>query len=130
MASVESVHNLLLVATRALDGAASEIRDAGLDPVGQNIEHVGHALAEISGILRTIYRIRPNLEPRHLREQQPHPNADAELTQHMIAAMDFEQAGNFEDAIAKYNEFLARELTPLHRQIAEGEIERIRRLSR
>jgi Protein of unknown function (DUF2379) len=126
MASPESIHHLLIVAARLLDRAAQEIRDAKLEPVRDNIEHIGRALAEVFDVHRQIYALRPQLKPAYLTEPSPHPEADKLLTRALFDASMLEEAGRAEDAIKQIESFLTLELPPLHRNIAEGEIGRLR----
>lgn len=125
MASPESIHQLLRVASRLLDQAASEIRDAQLEPVRGNIRRIGQALSEIIDIEQQIFAIRPELRPAYLNEPSPHPEANKRLTRFMSEALELEDAARFDDAIAKYKEYLAIEDSPDHRAIAEREIERL-----
>jgi hypothetical protein len=125
MATVESIHQLLAVASSLLDRAASEIRDAKLEPVRDNIEHIGRALAEVIEIKLQIYKLQPELKPSYLSEPSEHSEANRLLTQYMFRASEFELAGNIADAIKTYEQFLAQDSSPLHRDIAAGEIERL-----
>jgi len=125
MPSPESIHYLLRVAARLLDQAAEEIRDCGLEPVGGNVEHVGRALVEIFAIEEHVYAVRPALKAAFLSEPSPHPEADRRLTRCMSEALELEDAGRKAEAIEKYNEYLALEVSELHREIAAHEIERL-----
>jgi hypothetical protein len=126
MASPESIHHLLGMAARLLDRAAQEIRDAKLEPVRDNIEHIGRALAEVFEVHQRIYALRPQLKPVYLSEPSPHPEADRLLTRALFDASVLEEAGRAEDAIQAIESFLTLESPPLHRHIAEGEIRRLR----
>jgi hypothetical protein len=127
MPTPESINRLLSVAASLLDHAAAEIRDAKLAPVLQNIEQIGRALAEIFEIQHRIYEVQPELTPEHLKQPSEHSAANRLLTEYMYRASEHERAGNIADAIATFDAFLEIESSPLHRSIAEGEIERLRR---
>jgi hypothetical protein len=127
MASAESIHRLLSAATMLLDRAAAEIRDASLEPVRHNITQVGKAIAEVFEIQRAIYDAHPHLRPEHLTAPDLHPEANRRLTLVMLNAQDHEQRDDVDEAIATFREFLALEETPLHRDIALGEIARLKR---
>jgi hypothetical protein len=127
MASPESIHQLLLVAARLLDQAASEIRDAALEPVHDNLQHVGSALVEIFEIEKRIHALRPQLMPAYLNEPSPTPEANRRLTQYMGEACQLEDAGKRLEAIAKYREYLTIEESAHHRSIAAHELERLSR---
>jgi hypothetical protein len=126
MTSPESIHALLVVAARLLDRAAQEIRDAKLEPVRGNIEHIGRALAEVFDVHRQVYALRPHLKPAYLTEPSPHPEADRRLARALFEASMLEEAGRCEEAIKEMEGFLALESSPLHRNIAEGKVRRLR----
>ncbi|QSI28141.1 hypothetical protein GNX71_00525 [Variovorax sp. RKNM96] len=125
MASPESIHHLLTVAARLLDSAASEIRDAKLEPVRDNISQIGHFLAGIFEIQQKVYALRPDLKPAYLSEPSPHSESNKLLTRFMSEACWHEDAGEVALAIDKYREYLLLEGSPHHREIAEGEIRRL-----
>ena len=125
MASPESIHRLLTVAARLLDSAASEIRDAKLEPVRENIEQIGRVLTVIFEIEQKIHVLRPDLKPACLNEPSPHSESDKRLTRFMSEACGHEDAGEIAQAIEKYREYLALEASSFHREIAEGEIRRL-----
>jgi hypothetical protein len=127
MASPESIHQLLAVAARLLDQAATEIRDGALEPVQDNIKHVGRALVEIFEIEKRIFAVRPQLTPAYLNEPSPTPEANRRLTQFMGEACQLEDAGRTLEAIAKYREYLTMEDSAHHRGIAEHELDRLTR---
>ena len=125
MASPESIHRLLRVASNLLDQAASEIREGKLEPVRGNIEHIGRALAEICDIRQKVYEVRPDLKPAYLSEPSPNSEANRLFARFMLEASELEDAGRTIEAVEKYKEFLAIETSGLHREIAECEIMRL-----
>jgi hypothetical protein len=126
MANLESINNRLLVASRLLDQAAEEIRDAQFAPTRGNIEHIGKALSEIFELQHKIYEVMPELKPNYLNEESPSPEADGLLTEFLGEAIGLEDAENNEGAIAKLEEFLLLESTPHHKEIARSEIARLK----
>ena len=130
MASLESIDRLLTVAGKLLDHAATEVRDANLEPVREPIERIGRALTEIFEIQHRIYALRPELTPSHLNEPPQYSEANRLLTEVMYRASELERSGNIEGAIAKFERLVTLELSPLHRDIALGEIERLRNAGR
>jgi hypothetical protein len=126
MATLESINRLLSVAASLADHAAAEIRDAKLEPVRENIERIGKALAEIFEIQHQIYALRPDLTPDYLKQPSEHSAANRLLTEYMYNASEFELTGNHERAIQVFQEFLGLESSSLHRDIAEGEIKRLK----
>jgi len=125
VATPESIHRLLTVAARLLDSAASEIRDARLEPVRGNVERIGEILARIFEIEQKIYLLRPELKPPYLNAASPYPESNKLLTRFMFEACQLEDAGEFGRAIEKYQEYLSLEESAHHREIAEGEIRRL-----
>lgn len=125
MVTPESIHRLLSVAASLLDHAATEIRDAKIEPVRENIERVGKALVEVFEIQQKIYLLRPGLTPEYLKQPSEYSAANRLLTEYMYNASEFERAGNNERAIETFQEFMALESSPLHRDIAAGEIKRL-----
>lgn len=125
MASLESIHQLLTVAARLLDSAASEIRDTKLEPVRENIHQIGQILAAIFEIEQKIHVLRPDLKPTYLDEPSPHSESNKLLTRFMVQACELEDAGELLQAIEKYKEYLVLETSSHHREIAEGEIRRL-----
>lgn len=125
MASPQSIHQLLTVAARLLDSAASEMRDAKLEPVRENIAQVGEILAAIFEIEQKIYVLRPDLKPTYLSEPSPHPESNKLLTRFMFEACQLEDVGELAQAIEKYEAYLLLEDSEHHREIAEGEIRRL-----
>lgn len=125
MNKLESINRLLTVSALLLDEAAAEISRAKLEPVRENIEHIGQALVEIMEIQQHIFKLQPNLTPEYLAQPTGHTVANRRLTEYMYKVSEFEIAGNNEQAIAILQEYLELETSPLHRDIAIGEIERL-----
>jgi hypothetical protein len=125
MATLESINRLLSVAASLADRAAAEIRHAKLEPVRENIERIGKAVAEIFEIQQRIYSLQPDLTPDYLKQPSEYSAANRLLTEYMYNASEFELAGNHERAIQVFQEFLGLESSSLHREIAEGEIKRL-----
>ena len=71
-----------------LDHAASEIRDAKLAPVRENIERVGEALAEISELRQRVYAVAPELMPEYLKQPSEHSESNRLLTRYMFQASE------------------------------------------
>ena len=125
MATLESINRLLSVAASLIDHAATEIRDAEVEPARENIERVGKALAEVFEIQLQIYKLQPDLTPEYLKQPSEYSAANRLLTEYMYNASEFELAGNNERAIETFQAFMALESSPLHRDIAAGEIKRL-----
>ena len=125
MASLDSIHLRLKLAANLLDAAATEIRDAEFEPRRENIENIGRALVEIFEIQHRIHDSRPDLKPEHLNESSPHPEADGALARCMYTASEFEIAGQPEQAIEVYREFMALDVPTHHKDIAAHEISRL-----
>jgi len=124
MASAESVHRLLVVASKLLDSAASEMRDVGL---ANDITRVGSALSEIFEVKRALYALRPDLMPTQLSESVP-PEVSAanrRLTCYLADALELDEAGDTDAAVAKLRSYLEVETSPEHREIAQSEVSRM-----
>jgi len=130
VASLESIDRLLTVSGKLLDHAATDVRDAKLEPVRENIARIGRALTEIFEIQHRIYALRPELTPSYLNEPPQYSEANRLLTEFMYRASELERSGNIEGAIAEFERFVTLESSPLHRDIALGEIERLRNAKR
>jgi hypothetical protein len=126
MASLESINRLLAVATALLDHAATEMRDIKLEPVSENIEHIARALNEAFEVRLKIFALRPDLGPSSLGEPSKTPGADRALMECLFRVYEFERQGNLSDAVADLKAFAASETLPLYRDIALGEIERLK----
>lgn len=61
VASLDTINRLLSVAASLIDRAASDIRNAKFQPVQENIELMGHALAEVSRFNTGSMRSAPTL---------------------------------------------------------------------
>lgn len=126
MATLESINRLLSVGATLLDHAAAEIRDAKLEPVRRTLKALARLWPKSFEIQYQIYELKPDLKPEYLKQSSEHSVANRLLTEYMYNASGFELAGNHERAIAIFQEFLALESSPLHRDIAAGEIEKLR----
>jgi hypothetical protein len=126
MADAESIDRLLTVAASLLDLAAAEIRDAKLEPVRENIHRIGVALSEVFEIQQSIYAAHPGLAPKFLAEQSPLAESNKLLTEYLARALRIECDGDRGAAVAELEAYLALETSELHRNIARGQIGRIR----
>jgi hypothetical protein len=124
MASAESVHRLLVVASKLLDSAASEMREVGL---GKDITRVGSALGEIFEVKRALYALRPDVMPAQMSEAVPLEVAAANrrLTRYLADALELDEAGDTDAAVAKIRSYLEVETSPEHREIAQSELSRM-----
>jgi len=125
MASHETLLLTLELAGGLLDRAAGEIRDIPLQPTKEHITRIGQILGEIFEIQQQIYAIRPDLTPSYLIEESPNPQANRRLTEAMGKALLREDAGDKEEAIGILKQYLAIEVSKVHRDIVLGEINRL-----
>src|SRR5438067_13776564 len=93
MASVDELHNRLRVAAALLDTAAHEVRDIPLAPPKENIRHLGHALAAVFDVLRSIYAVRPDLTPKFLTESSAAADANKRFTSALGEALRLAEIG-------------------------------------
>jgi hypothetical protein len=128
MHPLETLHETLRIAALLLDSAASQIRDAPLPPVRDNILKIGTALAEISELRLDIHRAAPELK---LEEQYEKPSteesaANGRLGQAILKADELATAGSRLEAIALLESFAHGEPSSLHRAIARTQAENYR----
>ena len=129
MHPLETLHQTLRIAALLLDSAASQIRDAPLSPVRDNIMKIGTALAEVSELRFDIHRTAPELK---LEEEYEKPSADesaanGRLGQVMLKADELATVGSRAEAIAVLETFAQGEPSVLHRAIARTQAENYRR---
>ena len=125
--TLRSIDLTLAAVCGILDEVAGEIRDAKLEPTDEHLHRIGRALSEIFEIQRSIYAVRPKLEPAWLKEG-PAPSSDNKaLTVAFVEAIECEKREDFVAAIAIFEQVLISAHSPLHRDIAENELQRLRR---
>lgn len=127
MPSLESINELLSEAAKTLDLAASEIRDAPLEPAKENISRVGEALTKIYEVQLHIYESRPDLKPDYLKEPIKSPGDNRALGIALVEAGELAEAGRIHAAIAVLEKFIKNDPAPHLRGIAEAQIERYRK---
>ena len=125
MASIESLHEKLLLASSLLNEAAEEIRDIPLSSTSDNIFNIGKALAEIYEVRQVIYVVRPNLKPVELDERTGDEEANKRLGVLLDKAYQEVRNGNTNKAIVLLQEYAANEPSKFHRDIALNEISNI-----
>lgn len=126
MDKLATLHQQLRVASGLLDGAAALIRDVPLDPAREHIYRIGEALAAIAEIRFAIGRVQPDLEPPYEPVPEEVSAANRRLGPVLLQAYDFAESSKLVDAIAVLEEYVMNEPSELHRDIAKGEIERLR----
>jgi len=129
MATLKTLDDLLTTASKILDQAATQIRDIPLEPTKEYIRKVGHALTLIFEIQHEIYRLEPSLEPEYLRKEPPYPGEGRKFGDIIIEAADYEQAGDFEKAIALYEAYISEAPPDFFANMARNQIQRIKKES-
>lgn len=81
MASLESIHEKLQVALKALDEASNEIVELRQMALKEHLGSVGAAIGRIVMLQREIYRLRPELEPPDDEPREPDGDLTAEQKQ-------------------------------------------------
>ena len=66
MAKLDNIHAKLIEASKLLDEAAREMRDASGMP-SEQVAKVGAAIAEVMLVRHQIYILRPDLMPGYLK---------------------------------------------------------------
>jgi hypothetical protein len=126
MASIEDINKLLRSCAAELDRCAGLIRDAGLDPVKQNIHRIGHALFNISEIQNEIFKLKPELMPKEWNE----PITDKELNRAfgelLIESGDLCESGKPLSAIERLEAFIGIHPGKNFSEMAKNEIASIK----
>ncbi|WP_454906234.1 hypothetical protein [Variovorax gossypii] len=123
--TLESIHQLLRVASHLLDQAAAEVHATELEPVQENVECIGRALIEVIEVQRRIYEEQPELAPRSLAASPKEADASRLFTEFTMEALALEEAGKTDAAREKYTAFIGISPSHLHREIARAEIRRL-----
>ncbi|WP_422084921.1 hypothetical protein [Variovorax sp.] len=123
--TLESIHQLLRVASHLLDQAAAEVHATELEPVQENVECIGRALIEVIEVQRRIYEEQPELAPRSLAASPKEADASRLFTEFTMEALALEEAGKTDAAREKYTAFIGISASHLHREIARAEIRRL-----
>jgi hypothetical protein len=120
MHPLETLHQTLRIAGLLLDSAASQIRDAPLPPVRDNILKIGTALAEVSELRLDIHRTAPelNLEQHYEKSSPEELAANRQLGHALLAADEFASKGKYGEAASTLEQFAQGETSELHRAIA------------
>src|SRR5687768_9561207 len=126
MDKLATLHEQLRIAAGLLDGAATLIRDAPLQPARDHIHRIGEALAAIAEIRLAIGEVRPDLEPPYEPPSEEVSAANRRLGPILLRAYDLAQSSKLTDAIAVLEEYVKNEPSEYHRDIASGEIARLR----
>ena len=123
--TLKSIHQLLRVASHLLDQAATEVHATGLEPVQDNVEHIGRALIEVIEVQRRIYDEQPELAPKSLAASPKEADASRLFTEFTMEALALEEAGHTDAAREKYTSFIGISPSHRHREIARAEIRRL-----
>lgn len=126
MDKLATLHQQLRIAGELLDGAATLIRDAPLDPTREHIYRIGEALAAIAEIRFAIGGVRPDLEPPYDPAPKEVSDANRRLGPVLLQAYDLAESSRLIDAIEVLEEYVKNESSEHHRDIALGEIARLR----
>ncbi len=128
MHPLQTLHQTLRIAGLLLDSAASQIRDAQLAPVRDNLLRIGTALAEVSELRLEIQRAAPELKLEQQYEK-PSPEdsaANGRLGQVLLVADELASNGNRVQAIEELENFAQGEASELHRAIARTQAKNYR----
>lgn len=114
------LHRTLRVAAMLLDSAASQVRDAKLLPVRENIHKVGEVLASVFELQDAIYKQAPELQLKPNYEEAPEDVrlANRRLGEAMLAADVLAVEGKPEEASNYLASYAATEPSEQHGQLA------------
>ena len=127
-ASLDHLDFELRRASEILDSCATMIRDIPLDPTHHHIKKIGDALTIVFEIQLRIYALRPELMPAVLKLHKE--DAGSPVYEFIRPVRTDESVDQLDTAIATIQEVLTenKDLSNHHREIAEAEIHRLRRL--
>jgi hypothetical protein len=116
----------LRTAGMILDIAASQIRDARLEPVRENIGKIGETLALVFEIQDRIYKQAPELNLERSYEEPPEGvrQANRRLGEAMLLADDLATSGKWEEARALLAEYASTEASRNHSDLARAQMNR------
>jgi hypothetical protein len=126
MDKLATLREQLRIAAGLLDGAATLVRDAPLQPTRDHLHRIGEALAAIGEIRLAIGGVRPDLEPPYEPPSEEVSEANRRLGPVLLQAYDLAESSMLPDAIAVLEDYVNNEPSQYHRDIALGEIERLR----
>ena len=128
MATLEELDATLRVASGLLDTAAAQLRDLALPSTADHMRSLAEAIASIFDVQNAIYRLRPDLRPAFLSQQVPIELSEANrrLTRALAEAYRLSDENNLTQAIRLLETFIGAEASQYHKDIASGEVERLR----
>jgi len=128
MATLEELDATLRVASGLLDTAAVQLRDLALPSTTDHVRSIAEALARIFDVQNAIYKLRPDLRSAFLSEQVPIELSEANrrLTRALAEAYRLSDQNNLSEAIRLLEAFIGAEASQYHKDIAGGEMERLR----
>jgi hypothetical protein len=126
MDKLATLHHQLRVAAGLLDSAASLVRDVPLEPTSEHIQRIGEALVSLAEIRQAVGKVRPDLGPSYAPASAEESAAHRRLGPVLLAAYDLAANSQLAEAIAVLDNYVKSEPSEFHREIAAGEIERLR----
>ena len=107
-----------------MDSCCALIKQAGLDPVRDQVMHIGKAIGQVAELLNAINERDPRLYPAFFKIKEAHMGSV--IAQVEFAAREAAREGNLSGAIALLRSYLETHVAyaPEHRQIASDEIVR------
>jgi len=123
--TLKRLHQLLRVTSHLLDQAAADAHRTQLYPLSANIERIGRALIEVLDVQRQIHIAHPELRPRSLAAPARERDAILLFARCMAEALELEERGETQAAIATYEWFLGNSRSLSRRAIAQAQIRRL-----
>ncbi len=117
--------SLLKDASKLLDDAAGEIRDAPLEPTRDHILHIGRLITGIFELQQVVWKHAPELMPDMLRAPNPYPGSSREFGDALLAAYAARDAGDWDGAREVLDSFLRTNPPDELRQQAESALQRL-----
>lgn len=127
MDPLERLNKTLAAAGALLDSAASQVRDAALAPTQKHIHSIGEALVAVFEVQHAIYKLKPELEPKHEETSEEERAANRRLGEVLIAAYGLADTQRVIQGMKLLEDFAASEPSEPHRKLAAAERERLGR---
>lgn len=125
MDPILNLHRTLKAACCLLDSAAGQIRDSALSPTKEHIHKIAVALSEVFEVQHAIYKVRPELEEKHVEPQPEVREANRRLGETLISAYDLADQGQLSQAVTLLRHYSEAEPSLFHKELAANEIERL-----
>ena len=127
MDKLDEIERKIQKARSLLDDVTGGLAKSDIPCRTADIEHIGEALAAISEVQQSIYEQRPELRPEYLAKESPNRTHNQEFGRILVQNEHYLSGNKPREAIGLLNEFKATNPPEEYTEMANNEIERIRR---